>query len=672
MNYTESACSGQVAAVDFETFYDSKQKYSLRNMTPRQYVTDFRFDPYMVSIAMVGEPTWVGDPRDYDWRKLSGRTLLAHNAAFDGMVLARLMETNQVPAIPFEWEDTADMCVFLGFPRNLAGAADALLGIEKSKKVRADMDGKKLADAVREGWSRDLFEYAGDDAELCLELWLRFESRFPKIEREVSRQNRKMGWRGVQIDVEGCRDGVRILSRQLDKAREILPWVAAGKPAASTAKFAEQCRLMGIEPPSTFKKDSPEFLAWRAANPEMEDLSKARLEVAGLNQHISRLTRMAEQADDDGILYPSLKFFGSHTGRYASGDQSEDHTESGPVNLLNLPRKPVYGVDIRGMLIPRKGHKFIVFDYGQIEPRVNLWLAGDTDMLELIRNAEGKNIYYAAGLRFGWVKPGETLAQLKSNYALYQLLKAIVIGLGYGMGPVKFMETLKKNGTPILPMAKDKWPVDDPAVRFLILSQLMMKMEDLDKPEHEELFGMLFACYDIVKLWRSTNQKIIGFHKELERHLRAGADSGMLQYDFELPSGRNRSYFRPKVVPVMEVGVDPDTGLQRSRAVRKLTAATTFAGKALPTYGGRLCENIVQSLSRDIMAYSCVDIERHHADWHYLWSVHDEIIFEVPVSDVEKALEAVPRLMCEGDSIAGWTHGLPLTTEGNVWDRYGK
>lgn len=673
MEYTKSACASQVAAVDFETFYDSKQSYSLRNMTPRQYVTDFRFDPYMVSVAVVGEETWVGDPRAYDWTKLAGRTLLAHNAAFDGMVLNRLMELHMVPQIEFEWEDTADMCVFLGYPRTLAGSAAALLNIEKSKKVRADMDGKNLSDAVREGWSRDLYEYAGDDAELCLELWLRFSDQFPMIEREVSRQNRKMGWRGVQIDVGLCRDGARHLMKHLEKAKEVLPWVAQGKPAASTAKFSEQCRLMGIEPPTTYKKDSPEFLNWRKENPEMEDLSKARMEVAGLNMHISRLNKMAEQADENGILYPSLKFFGSHTGRYASGEQGASGvSESGPVNLLNLPRKPIYGIDIRGTLIPRKGHKFVVFDYGQIEPRVNLWLAGDTEMLDLVRKAEDKNIYFAAGVRFGWVPEGMTLAQLKKNDPLYKLLKAIVIGLGYAMGSVKFMATIQKGGTPIDPMPRDQWPLEDPSLKFLVVTQLGMKMADIMDPANEQMFGTLFACHAIVKLWRGKNQKILAFHKSLEMHLRSGADASMARYDFELPSGRNRPYFRPKVVPVVEMDVDPETELPRSRAVRKLIAATTYAGKALPTYGGRLCENIVQSLSRDIMAYAGVDIETIHPSWHFLWSVHDELIFETPFAEVERALEEIPRIMCEGPSIVSWTQGLPLTAEGSAHDRYGK
>ena len=86
-----------IAAVDFETFYDTKSNYTLSAMTPYEYVHDDRFDAYLVAVAYSdGRPTFVGNPKKYDWSLLDDAQLLAHNATFDGMVLRRLEELGVV------------------------------------------------------------------------------------------------------------------------------------------------------------------------------------------------------------------------------------------------------------------------------------------------------------------------------------------------------------------------------------------------------------------------------------------------------------------------------------------------------------------------------------------------------------------------------------------------
>ena len=76
-------------AIDFETYYD--KDYSLTNMSPWDYVHDRRFDAYLVSVH--GENLdYVGPPGEFDWKKLAGADIVAHNIAFDGLVLRRLIE----------------------------------------------------------------------------------------------------------------------------------------------------------------------------------------------------------------------------------------------------------------------------------------------------------------------------------------------------------------------------------------------------------------------------------------------------------------------------------------------------------------------------------------------------------------------------------------------------
>jgi hypothetical protein len=649
-------------------------------MTPYQYVSDARFDPYLVSIAFEDGTVWCDSPTRIDWssNRLKQVTFVAHNAAFDGLVLLAMKARGMVPKTLdiSRWACTADMSVFLGYPRTLAGAAEVLLGRKISKQIRGDMNGKHFVDAVNEGFGDELVKYARDDAVHCLELWMKFNERFPEIERKVSAQNRMVGWHGVKIDVEACAKGQAILSKVLLRAEEKLPWVTEGKPAGSIVELNLYCVQNGVEPPASWNRKDPAFKKWLKENPAMSELVDARLVIAGMGAHINRLKKMQEQVDPDLIMHPSIKYFGSHTGRYSSGRTDDaaasGESKSGPVNLLNLPTHEIHGVNMRSPIIPRPGHKFITADYCQIEPRVNLWLAKDQDALDAIFKAEGRNIYWAVAVKMGWIVETMTLKEFKADTKLYNLTKAVTIALGYGMGTVKFIDTLASYGIVLDPVRKANWPEPDRRVKFMLYNQLGLTLKALDDPDKEQFFEQFFAVDAIVKAWRLANTKILEFHKKLEGCMAMPCDSKLPYFALRLPSGRCRPYFKCKVGVSERSAIDPDTEKMVTRAVKQLHASPTYSSASIPIYGGLLCENIVQSLSRDIMAYSAVAIEQANKNYHYLWSVHDELIFEVPENDVVAAQAFIDATMCSNKYIDSWTKGLPLMVESKVRDCYGK
>jgi DNA polymerase I-like protein with 3'-5' exonuclease and polymerase domains len=55
-----------------------------------------------------------------------------------------------------------------------------------------------------------------------------------------------------------------------------------------------------------------------------------------------------------------------------------------------------------------------------------------------------------------------------------------------------------------------------------------------------------------------------------------------------------------------------------------------------------------------------------------VFSVYDEIVFEVPEQEAEEANAEIPRIMTGGDYIKDWTEGLALEVEGDVCERYHK
>ena len=86
----------------------------------------------------------------------------------------------------------------------------------------------------------------------------------------------------------------------------------------------------------------------------------------------------------------------------------------------------------------------------------------------------------------------------------------------------------------------------------------------------------------------------------------------------------------------------------------------------LETYGGKLVENIVQAVARDLLANAI----RNMLFGGYLinFHIHDEIIAEVPKGS-DLTLEKAIDLMCRAPE---WAEGLPLNADGFTGDFYKK
>lgn len=322
-----------VYAVDFESFYDSKVGYSLTDMDAYAYVHDPRFDAYLMSVVDPDGEEFVGSPRDYDWSKMRGKHLIAHNAGFDGMVLNRLIELGIVPEFERVWDCTADLAAFLCVPRSLKNASRELLGVEISKKVRSDMDGKSLRD-LDPVQRQALLDYAADDARLCKMLWDRYSAKWPEIEREISRANRAAGWLGVHCNRKEVVEGLEKMRGIQAEAAKGLPWFDPASPkeskkAGSKPAFVMHAQSLGLPVPKSIKKDDPEMMAWVAKYADQYPFIRARLDYASVTVNVKRLESMLERMDREDILRFTSLYFGAHC---LSGDH-EVLTREGWVRL---------------------------------------------------------------------------------------------------------------------------------------------------------------------------------------------------------------------------------------------------------------------------------------------------------------------------------------------------
>lgn len=77
----------------------------------------------------------------------------------------------------------------------------------------------------------------------------------------------------------------------------------------------------------------------------------------------------------------------------------------------------------------------------------------------------------------------------------------------------------------------------------------------------------------------------------------------------------------------------------------------------IPTYGGKLTENIVQDIATDCLAESLKRLEA--AGYQICFHVHDEVIMDVPKDKAD--LKVVTNIM---GHLFAWVPGLLLKAEG--------
>lgn len=584
-------------AFDFETYYDDE--CSIKTLGPRGYFSHPSFDAYMLTVVGDDGFRYAGHPKEFDWNLFAGQRVLAHNASFDESLYLYGVEAGWYPKIEFgEVHCTADMCAGIGLPRSLKDSTAAAFGLVVSKTTRDNMKGKRWAE-MPEDFRKEVTEYAIKDAELCLRLWQELSDQWSEREREISRVNRKVGQTGIPLDAELVHKNLGIIKSALYEAEQSIPWINECTPLSRKA-FNEQCRKEGITPPKSLAQDSEEADAWFAAHQQACPWARAVQNYRRINAFMRKLESFDAGLMADGRYYGGFMYFGASTGRFSGS--------GGNLNLQNLPRGEMFGVNFRSMIRPKEGYKLIVADLSQIEVRTLCWLAGDRTALDLIRDSD--DIYHAFGVLLGMHDPANGSLK-KFNPELRQRVKAIALGAGYGAG----------------------------AAKFAAFSGFELRDAEAAISRYRERMN------SVVRLWRYYDDGLtVAYNTEQE-------------FSTRLPSGRHLNYGRLKRMR------DQQTGRFRyiGKAVRN--------GKKMdfPLWGSLACQNASQGLARDIFADMMVRLDKlgHKIIMH----VHDELVLEVPADEAEATLAAVESVM---STAPDWIPDIPLASEAKIFDYYAK
>ena len=580
-------------AIDFESYYDDD--VSITTLGTRRYCMET--DVYMVSIYGEGFD-FVGHPADAPWEKLDDKDVCAHNASFDEMVYYCLVERKIVPFVLLRWHCTADACATNQLPRSLKDASAVIYDIKVDKSVRDKMKGVRY-EKMSVAEQTEVVEYARNDAKLCLRI---AEDLFPEIsvfEKALSTHTRYMGYRGVPIDLERVEEYISILRGKLWECDREIPWAnslnAKGKPTPITSPIAlaKACKDAGIPAPVTTAKSDARFDEWAEEYKGQIPFVAAVQRHRALNRALNVLTSMQNRVDGDGRMSYGLKYYGAAaTGRW-SGDSG--------LNLQNLPREPIEGVDIRSVIKAPDRKKLIVLDFSQIEARVAMLMGKNEPLLKQL--AEGVDLYEAyARTMLGYTDPEPLKTK---NPALRHKAKTMGLGLQFGLG----------------------------AETFALMSK-MAKEE----------------AYELVCLFKRTNPGICrqweGHRKSFIEEVRRNSPIFVIR----LPSGRMIRYFKP----------------QCSRE-EGLKASTIKGGPRRGWYGGKLFQNSVQSIARDILADAILRLEEQ--DLNVILHVHDEVILEVDAGKADECFTKAVEIM---STPPAWLPKIPLAVEGHILERYEK
>lgn len=342
----------------------------------------------------------------------------------------------------------------------------------------------------------------------------------------------------------------------------------------------------------------------------------------------------------NGRIYGQIQFYGAErTGRFAGRG----------IQVHNLPQNHIYTLDyarnlvasstntndtvnvlrllygnvsnvlselIRSSLKTDDGKTFVVADFSAIEARVIAWLSDETWRINVF-NSHGKIYEASASEMFG-----VPIEEITKGSTLRQKGKIAELALGYGGGV-----------------------------------SALTSMGALNMGLNEEELQPLVNSWrkanpNITRLWKSVENACISVIKgepyRKVKHLEFMYKNETLY--IKLPSGRILVY---EEVRLVEGKFSNESIEYRSKSART------------STFGGKLVENIVQAISRDLLMLTLDRLKALDICFH----VHDEVVIEVNEEESDDVLSYVLKVMAEPIS---WAVGLNLKGDGYITQYYKK
>jgi len=481
----------------------------------------------------------------------------------------------------------------------------------------------------REKWN-EFIEYNKRDVETEIEIHNRL-SKFPVLDQEWDNYhlNERINDLGIMIDMDFVNHAIKCdeenQENNIEKAKMITGVDNPNSPKQLKEWLLEQ-GMIGVD--SLSKADVQRLL--KDATGNVEEILRLRQDIA--KSSVKKYIAMQNVVGKDSRARGLIQFYGANrTGRFSGRLIQVQNLPQNHLEPLEEARELIRNEDldailgrfgavstvlselIRTAFIPKPGHRFIVSDFSAIEARVLAWLSKEEWRLELFR--DGGDIYCQSASKMF----GVPVEKNGVNKELRQKGKIAELALGYNGG----VNALKSFGavamgiqeSELKPMV-DKWRAANP---------------------------------NIVRLWRmldKVTKYVVTKRTSYECYgLKFSYERGIMF--IELPSGRRLAYCKPRL------GINAFG----SECITYEGIGTGKKWERIETFGGKICENIIQAVARDVLVESMMRL--HKAGYKITMHIHDEVVLEV--QDDVSSVEEVCRIMAITPS---WAKDLPLNADG--------
>ncbi|WP_024412703.1 DNA polymerase [Streptococcus suis] len=644
-------------SIDIETYCE----IDLRKSGVYRYAEDDSFELLLFAVSVDNGPVTVYDltkeklPQDILENLVDDSVIKwAFNASFERICLSNWLKKHHPEFLsdgflsPVSWRCSMIWSAYLGLPLSLEGVGTVLKLKDQKMREGADLiryfclpckptkvNGGRIRNFPHHApnkWST-FIDYNRRDVEVELAIKERVKNfPVPSFVWNEYHQDQIINDRGIGIDLDFVKAAINLDANSKAKIQEELKALTGLENPNSVLQMIGWLREHGVTTDSLDKKAVKGLL--KTVDETTAQVLKLRQQAA--KSSVSKYQAMMNCVCKDGRARGMFQFYGANrTGRWAGR----------LVQLQNLPQnhlpdleeaRELFGTGdleateliydtqdtlsqlIRTAFVPSKGKKFIVCDFSAIEARVLSHLAGERWRSKVFE--QGKDIYcMSASQMFG--VPVEKHGQ---NSELRQKGKIAELACGYGgsVGALKAMGAI-----------------------------------DMGLSEDE--------LQPLVNSWRQANPNIVLFWRDVDKAVKIAVEELLptstqnIQFEVKsgilfitLPSGRQLAYVKPKI------GENQFGG----ESVTYEGTGTAKRWERLASYGPKFVENIVQAISRDILAYSLEQLKEFKIVGH----VHDEVIIECPM---EQKLDKIASLM----GIApDWMSDINLRADGYECSFYQK
>ena len=658
--------------IDFETYSEA----DIGNVGAWKYCEHPSLDVICLAYGFDDDPNiriyrqYEGDELPYELFDAieDGYVVNAWNVSFEYSVWQHWCVKRGWPDVPLiSWFDTMAKAAAHSLPLGLMNCCEALklpdeyhkhaYGAEALRKLAIPQkDGKRIFPSQVPQVSANLYSYCKQDvvAERHISNLLAplvpFEKDFWHIDQTINR-------RGIPVDTHSARKIRDRVVIEMEKANANLPKLTNNRidRISQTARIVAFCQESGIKIDNCQAQTVDKVLDYVEKHPEkVQEKHKNAIAVLTIRKFYGKTAtgkydKILDCADENNRVKFTMLYHGAHTGRWAGRliqphnffkptinkkcdtDHFVDSVSNRDIDCVEAIYQPYIHAAAsatRMMIAAPENKTFYIGDYNAIEARCVFWLAQDEVGLSYYH--QGKDPYCEMASKI-FKRP----ITKKDEHERF-VGKQVVLGAGYGLSAQGFVRTLK-----------EQWNVTI--------------AEDVAK---EAISAYREVHNKVVKCWYEVERAAFSAIQNPDKtftylNMRFIKPSNRDFFYIFLPSGRYIAFPEPKIVNHKTSWGEMKPTISFKIWDNKWIRSTT--------YGGKLVENIVQGASRDVMAVGMLEAE--FAGYQIAFTVHDELVFEIPKENCENIQKELDRIL---QTSPVWAKELPIKIESELSTRYKK